>query len=514
MQWAGHSTPVAFYPAAPFVAAVPVHMYHQHQQQHPHVHHEHMQQQQQQQHTQEHDHHHHHRIHQQTNDCNNTNNNNVNNNEYYHKSEGIGDGADMGPEEAGDATNPSTTPSKPPSRRRARAPEVIAAERELEAIATQRVIVEEKVRQLILEEQRLLFKIVEEGKTLSADVVLGHVAVLGSHPQGSGHLTRMITSDMHTMYHPDVERLLSECVDASPALAVDVHGCKVLLRLIERGTEYHLSTLISTLGENMYMTCTHPVGCTVVVALVERVTTHVGLRTLLTSTLRACVTGLVKDLHGARVLQRCMEKWSNADGQFIYVALLGHCQEMSCNRHACCVLQSSLEYATETQRHVLAKEVLEGFPGLVCDPFGNYIIQYIMDLNVPSFNVECIRHTQGNVAALSMNKFGSNVVERCLRVATPDIFAALFREIFLGEPATLSRLLTDSYGNYVVQTALALATAEQLVDARSAITPYLHVMKRTPCGRKIQERLFGRTRRSKKKKGAAQQQQQQQQQQQ
>jgi hypothetical protein len=49
-------------------------------------------------------------------------------------------------------------------------------------------------------------------------------------------------------------------------------------------------------------------------------------------------------------------------------------------------------------------------------------------------------------------RFSSNVVEKCIRVADPEI-----RKILVGEVLNRSRLeklLRDSYGNYVIQTIL------------------------------------------------------------
>jgi len=49
---------------------------------------------------------------------------------------------------------------------------------------------------------------------------------------------------------------------------------------------------------------------------------------------------------------------------------------------------------------------------LVQDAFGNYVVQYILDLNVPLYSTPLIRQFIGHVYYLSLQKFSSNVIEK------------------------------------------------------------------------------------------------------
>lgn len=100
----------------------------------------------------------------------------------------------------------------------------------------------------------------------------------------------------------------------------------------------------------------------------------------------------------------------------------------------------------------LVTEIIFNSLYLVQDPFGNYVIQYILDLNDARFSEPLIRTFIGNVCSLSVQKFSSNVVEKCIRVADPEIRKVLVTEV-LNRPR-LEKLLRDSYGNYVIQTIL------------------------------------------------------------
>lgn len=77
------------------------------------------------------------------------------------------------------------------------------------------------------------------------------------------------------------------------------------------------------------------------------------------------------------------------------------------------------------------------------------VVQYILDLNDNRFSDGVIRQFMGNVCALSVQKFSSNVIEKCIRVAEHSTRKMLIDELL--NRSRLEKLLRDSYGNYCVQ---------------------------------------------------------------
>lgn len=64
-----------------------------------------------------------------------------------------------------------------------------------------------------------------------------------------------------------------------------------------------------------------------------------------------------------------------------------------------------MQLVTEITYHALT---------LVQDPFGNYVVQYVLDLGEPRFSDGLIRRFIGHVCALSVQKFSSNVMEKVI----------------------------------------------------------------------------------------------------
>ncbi|CCW59903.1 unnamed protein product [Phytomonas sp. EM1] len=190
----------------------------------------------------------------------------------------------------------------------------------------------------------------------------------------------------------------------------------------------------------------------------------------------------------------------------IFKEITEKCVEISKNRQGCCVVQKCLQWAPEPYYSTMINTVLNNTLGLVQDSFGNYVIQFILDrhndLGVSNPGVKStdytnhiIRQMLHHVAELSCNKFSSNVIEKCLKTASPDVRQLLVDE--LTEPQVLPKLLTDSFANYVIQTAISTASGEgQFTQLRDSIMPLQNLLKHSPYGVKIETKLSRRNRES------------------
>jgi hypothetical protein len=178
---------------------------------------------------------------------------------------------------------------------------------------------------------------------------------------------------------------------------------------------------------------------------------------------------------------------SAEQNQFIYNAVTKHCIEVATHRHGCCVLQRCIDFSIESQKIQLVSEITYNALTLVQDPFGNYVVQYVLDLAEGIFADAVIRRFIGNVCILSVQKFSSNVIEKCIRVAMPDTRIYLVEEMLNKEK--LDKLLKDSYANYVVQTALDFADPVQRVKLVDCIRPLLVSIRNTPHGKRIYNKI-------------------------
>ena len=57
----------------------------------------------------------------------------------------------------------------------------------------------------------------------------------------------------------------------------------------------------------------------------------------------------------------------------------------------------------------------------VRDPFANYVIQYVLGLKHKHVCHEVGMQLLGSILELSLEKFSSNVIEKCLEVTTDEV---------------------------------------------------------------------------------------------
>lgn len=113
----------------------------------------------------------------------------------------------------------------------------------------------------------------------------------------------------------------------------------------------------------------------------------------------------------------------------------------------------------------------------------NYVVQYIIEQKMGGVNV--MFELRGNYVKLATQKFGSHVVEKCLR-HYPESRAQIVRELVSVQ--NFEHLLQDPFANYVIQSALSVTKVSLVI-----ILPYISKNTVTHgIGLYLSRALFGR----------------------
>ncbi|KYK61270.1 Armadillo-like helical [Drechmeria coniospora] len=269
-------------------------------------------------------------------------------------------------------------------------------------------------------------------------------------------------------------------------LMMDPFGNYLCQKLLEFCNDDERTVLIQNASQDMVRIALNQHGTRALQKMIEFVNTGQQVR-LIIEALRFRVVELIQDLNGNHVIQKCLNKLTPTDAQFIFDAVGNHCVDVGTHRHGCCVLQRCIDHATGHQKLWLVERITAHARVLVQDPFGNYVVQYIIDLNEPTFTDPVVQSFKGCVGQLSRHKFSSNVIEKCLRCAGPESKDMIVEELLA--PQEIERHLRDSFGNYVIQTALEFATPHEKYRLVESIRPLLPQIRNTPYGRRIQAKI-------------------------
>ncbi|RAL12083.1 putative RNA-binding protein [Aspergillus homomorphus CBS 101889] len=270
-------------------------------------------------------------------------------------------------------------------------------------------------------------------------------------------------------------------------LMTDPFGNYLCQKLLEYSNDDQRTALINNAAHQLVKIALNQHGTRALQKMIEFISTSEQTQTVIHA-LKDQVVELVQDLNGNHVIQKCLNRLSAEDAQFIYDAVGANCVVVGTHRHGCCVLQRCIDHASGDQRANLIHQITNNAFALVQDPFGNYVVQYILDLAEPSFTEPLCQTFRGNIPALSKQKFSSNVIEKCLRTADVQVRRQLIDEMLAG--AELEKMLRDSFANYVVQTAMDFADADTRTRIVDCIRPILPSIRQTPHGRRIAGKML------------------------
>ncbi|KAI9295088.1 ARM repeat-containing protein [Neoconidiobolus thromboides FSU 785] len=304
---------------------------------------------------------------------------------------------------------------------------------------------------------RYLQKKLEEENYEQTDIIFKEVfpkfPTLMTHPFGNYLCQKLVehTKPEHRL------QLLKSITPILVFISMDMHGTRAVQKMLE-----------------FLASCTDSEASNSITSLSEAIKDH--------------VVDLIKDIHGNHVIQKCINRLDSKHNQFIYDSVSKYTMQVATHRHGCCVLQRCIDFASPEQKQQLIDAITEHAFKLVQDPFGNYVVQYLLDLNIKSYADMIISQFKGNVCALSVQKFSSNVIEKCIRIADDKLRFELIQELLSRE--RLDLLIRDSYANYVVQTSLEFAEITQRDKLIACIKPLLNSVRGTSYAKRIQSKIL------------------------
>lgn len=192
---------------------------------------------------------------------------------------------------------------------------------------------------------------------------------------------------------------------------------------------------------------------------------------ILTDALKPSAARLCIDSHGNHAIQRILLKLPYQYTQFIFDAVAASVEDVARHRHGCCVIQRCLDSRHSAARTHLVGRIVEKSLELMQDAYGNYVVQYVLDVCGDDEVHAICESVIGKVCLLAIQKFSSNVMEKCLERCTDRVRQAYLDE--LNEADRIRELMMDPFGNYVVQRALSVSTHAQAIRLVETMKPHL-----------------------------------------
>ncbi|XP_043709057.1 pumilio homolog 12-like [Telopea speciosissima] len=290
----------------------------------------------------------------------------------------------------------------------------------------------------------------------------------------------------------EIEMIFAEVKDHVGELMVHPFGNYLVQRLLEVCTEEQKMEVLCVITKKEFQLvtiCLDIHGTRAVQKMLEHLTTPEQISCVMMA-LRPGTVILSKDVNGHHVIQNCLQRFSHEDNKYLLNTVADHSVEIATDSSGCCVLQLCVGHAQGESREHLFAEITANATVLARDPYGNYVVQYILGLKIPHVMAAVLRQLEGSYISLSLQKFSSHVVEKCLKESTEEQSSKIIKELL--SSSKFIGLLEDAYGNYVVQSALLVAKGDTYKAIVDLVQSRIPSMRSNPYGKRILDRINAR----------------------
>lgn len=250
----------------------------------------------------------------------------------------------------------------------------------------------------------------------------------------------------------------------------DVFGNYVIQKCIEFGPQEHVLQLLSQINGSVLSLTKHIYACRVVQKFIEVLDLDKQMEII--DELKDHIYDWIFDLYGNHVIQKIIEKVPPEETLLIQSWALENCRELCLHTYGCRIIQRIIEYCPDSCTSALYDEIINNqILDLWKDQFGNYVIQLILekgtDLSIKSKISESLL---GQIRQLSIHKFASNVVEKCIEHCQVQDKVLIIDELIgikekSDSPTSdteLYKIMDNKYGNYVIQKAIEKSSIEEI----------------------------------------------------
>ncbi|EAL67717.1 hypothetical protein DDB_G0279557 [Dictyostelium discoideum AX4] len=320
----------------------------------------------------------------------------------------------------------------------------------------------------------------QDPKCTSLEEITGQIYHLTKYQAGCRFLQKKLEEK------PDSEHvtlIFNEVFDHLNELMIDPYGQYLIPQLMKYCDNNQRRQIVDKIAPSVETFACHVYGIHGIQKLLQYLSPD-QVESIIAS-IKGKVIQLSKDNKGNYLIQSFLKQFSPEVNQFVCDAIMGNIEEICTHKVGCTVVNRCIDNANPEQLEKLVDKITEHSLKLVQDQFGNYVVQHLLSKN-KAYSSKLIVSLKDNIAELSIQKFSSNVIEKCLQLADTPTYELIIKAL---TEADILSLLQDKYANFVIQTALDVSNDTQHAKLVKIIVPYIHQIK-TPYVIHIQKKIL------------------------
>ena len=268
------------------------------------------------------------------------------------------------------------------------------------------------------------------------------------------------------------------------ALSNDQFGnyyIKIIIKYLPNDMIYKLISLMhpyfGNIGTNQY-------GTKVMQYLIEFLNNESNLHFFVEKIIPHIVN-LINDLNGIHIIEKLILIKSKCI-QLIFNTISNNIEQIAITREGSIfIIKKLFDLLDENNLIFLLNSINQKLDKIITNQYGNYLIQNIISKFNIMLKYQIIENIIKNIVKYSIQKFSSNVVEKCFDT---ELCGNVIDEIL--KDNNFETILLNDYGNYVIQKALNKADKNKQNSLLKALVPLVDKLQKKPFGQKLLQKLF------------------------
>jgi hypothetical protein len=234
------------------------------------------------------------------------------------------------------------------------------------------------------------------GFDLSTQEMIEKANDLAKDQSGCRMLQKLIADGDKDTIHQIYNKILPNFVD----LMNNPFGNYLCQKITEACGKDQINKIIEIITKDVVSICQNAHGTRAIQKIIE-CSQDQDLIDKMACLLKPHVRPLVEDINGNHVIQKILFTFKAPNNEFIFETMIKKCREIACHKHGCCVMQKCIDGANEDQKFRLIDEIIKNTLNFVRNPFGNYVLQYVLEQKDLEVNSKIGKQLLGSLLNLS-----------------------------------------------------------------------------------------------------------------
>jgi len=288
-------------------------------------------------------------------------------------------------------------------------------------------------------------------------------------PKGS----RWLQKELNSISPENLEELINKISPHLSQIMNDTYGNYFSQKLIQSCTAQQRLTILKSISKELVNISMNNAGTHSIQCLVE----IINLREeeeIIKDSIKHDILKISYDINSTHVMQKIVLIIAEENREYITHMCLKFLPKMVLDPNGICVIKKIINgnKNLDIRNKIIELIKLNGLE-IIQNPYGNYIIQHVLDVWGCEYCKSIIKIIHDNIISLSMQKFSSNVVEKCLDLINPNLRKQWIKDIF--NYSKISSIVKNKYGNFVLQKSIMVMSQQEKDEIKQYLTKKISI---------------------------------------